>query len=139
MWKYFIDAVFSRNYFNFTGRSTRKAFWCFMAVYILLSILVSLLQKVAAAAQNPWADFLAGWVSLGWSVLILIPLLAITVRRFRDAGVSPWWLPALIGVQLGCSAWILSAAAPWEVYAAMAVSLATGAVWFWTLCRPSAQ
>jgi uncharacterized membrane protein YhaH (DUF805 family) len=45
-------------------------------------------------------------VLLGLTSLICLPNLTLTVRRFRDAGVNPWWYGVLFIMQLGASAFI---------------------------------
>ncbi len=67
---------FWRRYFDFVGRSTRAEFW----FGILFAFLVN------------WcfAYFVGGTISLVVSAILFIPIMALSVRRFRDAGVSVW-------------------------------------------------
>ena len=75
---------FFTGYFNFVGRSTRAEFW----FGYLFAFLVN------------WcfAYFVGGTTSLVVSAILFIPIMALTVRRFRDAGISVWLyiIPILI-------------------------------------------
>ena len=76
-----IATVF-RKYAEFTGRASRSEFWWFA----LFSFLVS----SALGALNIWTP--EGVISIGsslasvWSLAVLVPSLAVAVRRLRDAG-----------------------------------------------------
>jgi uncharacterized membrane protein YhaH (DUF805 family) len=76
-----IATVF-RKYAEFTGRASRSEFWWFA----LFSFLVS----SALGALNVWTT--EGVISIGsslaslWSIAVLVPSLAVAVRRLRDAG-----------------------------------------------------
>jgi uncharacterized membrane protein YhaH (DUF805 family) len=81
----FGDAVrdaFSK-YATFTGRSSRSAYWWFYLFNILLLI---------AALAVDYALGTSG-VIYGLSALaLLLPNIAVAVRRLHDAGHSGWWL-----------------------------------------------
>jgi uncharacterized membrane protein YhaH (DUF805 family) len=64
------------NYANFKGRSTRPEYWYFF----LFSLLIRLALSGSAG--------LAGIVTLG----LLLPSIAVGVRRMHDVGRSGWWL-----------------------------------------------
>ena len=69
-------ASFWRRYFDFVGRSTRAEFWFgYLFAYIV---------------NFCFAYFIGGTVSLVVSAILFIPVLALSVRRFRDAGISVW-------------------------------------------------
>ena len=69
-------ANFWRRYFDFVGRATRAEFW----FGFLFALLVN------------WcfAYFVGGTTSLIVSAILFIPIMALFVRRFRDAGISVW-------------------------------------------------
>lgn len=96
---YFLDMY--KNYVNFTGRTTRKEFWCaygiWVAIYAVLYILGVVVGGVAISTTG--ADF-SGASAIGllfmglcciFSLGSLIPMLAMEVRRLRDAGFK-WWV-----------------------------------------------
>lgn len=74
---------FWTRYFDFMGRSTRFEFW-FGFVFAFLLDWVCM-------------RYIGGIFSNIVSIVVFIPMMALCVRRFRDAGLSVWWylLPAL--------------------------------------------
>lgn len=97
--------LFFKNYFNFRGRSTRREYWFMFIWYAVLTVaLVGLvfafiLTVVMNHETKGAANLLVGlgftFVALaGLSLAIIIPMISLHVRRYRDAGVSPWWLLA---------------------------------------------
>ncbi|WP_133407643.1 DUF805 domain-containing protein [Parashewanella tropica] len=70
-----------KKYADFTGRARRQEFWMFVLVYVILSIVVSVV------------DMLLGTWVLGtiFSLALLIPSLAVTARRLHDTGRTGWW------------------------------------------------
>ena len=84
----FADAVRSvlSKYATFSGRARRSEFWWFT----LFSAIVSTLASVLDATMG--TNFVAIIVGLA----LLLPSLAVTVRRLHDTGRSGWWI--LIGI-----------------------------------------
>ena len=80
---------FFRKYFDFIGRSTRAEFWYGILFWLIVTWGFSWL---AGRAFIP--EVIATTV---WAVLF-IPKLSLSVRRFRDAGVSVWLyiIPTLV-------------------------------------------
>ena len=89
------DAVRSvlNQYVGFTGRARRSEYWYWILFYIVLSIIASMLDRaVFNASYGSWFSAIVG---LG----LLLPSLAVTVRRLHDTSRSGWWiLLALIPV-----------------------------------------
>ena len=88
---YLVDC-FLRPYADFSGVTSRKEFWlCYVAMIVAsigLTGLVLLLMAVAGVSGGLIATILCSIVGLG----LVVPGLAISVRRLRDAGLSPWLL-----------------------------------------------
>ena len=88
---YLVDC-FLRPYADFSGVTSRKEFWlCYVAMIVAsigLTGLVLLLMAVAGVSGGLIATILCSIVGLG----MVVPGLAISVRRLRDAGLSPWLL-----------------------------------------------
>ena len=70
-------------YADFHGRSRRSEYWWFFLFNILVNIVLNLLVGIAAIFA-----ILSLIVSLG----LLIPAIAVGVRRLHDIGKSGWWL-----------------------------------------------
>jgi len=67
---------FWNKYFDFTGRATRAEFWFGLLFVFIMNFL--------------FARFIGGVVATVVSVILFIPMLSLTIRRFRDAGISVW-------------------------------------------------
>lgn len=90
-----------KNYFNFKGRASRSEFWYWVLFTILLSLVLGTIESVLwppAMSTGDWMQDLANFgatptplTSLA-SLLLLIPNLSVTARRFHDAGFSAKWL-----------------------------------------------
>jgi len=80
--KWYLKAV--QNYINFEGRSRRKEFW----IYFLINLLISYsLRILAVATDTPIFMFVFVLYAFG----LLIPGLAVGVRRMHDVGKSGWY------------------------------------------------
>ena len=77
----FVDAIklFFKNYANFSGRSTRAEYWWIYLLNILVGVVLSVI---------PFGVYL----SAAWSLVTLIPGLAVAIRRMHDVGKSGWYL-----------------------------------------------
>ena len=81
-----------KGYFDLMGRSTRAGYWWVMGIiililYIPLFILLGqlLITKGHVAGINPWI-YLGIFAII--AVGIFIPTLALSIRRYRDAGLN---------------------------------------------------
>ena len=100
---YLVDC-FLKPYADFSGLTSRKEFWlCYVAMIVAsvgLTGLVLLLMAVAGVSGGLIATILCSIVGLG----MVVPGLAISVRRLRDAGLSPWLLLVSLVPGLGALA-----------------------------------
>jgi uncharacterized membrane protein YhaH (DUF805 family) len=86
--KYFIHVL--KNYANFNGRSRRKEYWMYILFYYLFLMLVVFLDnllEITIIENIPY-----GPLSIGYLLLLIIPTLAVAVRRLHDIGKSGWWM-----------------------------------------------
>lgn len=94
----FLD--FFKNYFNFTGRSTRAAYWwivllgaiiVFVPTFVLTIDVTFRLLQATDITQSFWSALGLLMIPLIiWGLIILatiIPWIALNVRRLRDAGL----------------------------------------------------
>ena len=100
---YLVDC-FLKPYADFSGVTSRKEYWlCYVAMIVAsigLTGLVLLLMAVAGVSGGLIATILCSIVGLG----LVVPGLAISVRRLRDAGLSPWLLLVSLVPGLGALA-----------------------------------
>lgn len=92
----FIDAiknVFS-HYADFNGRARRSEYWYFTLFNIIVSSALSGIGRFLAyllpLTSEFQQDIIAESLSVIWSIAILIPSIALVVRRLHDIGKSGW-------------------------------------------------
>jgi uncharacterized membrane protein YhaH (DUF805 family) len=78
-----------KKYAVFSGRARRKEFWMFVLFNVIFSIVATLLDRVLGTRVGEMGN---GWISILYSLAVLIPSLAVAVRRLHDIGKSGWWL-----------------------------------------------
>lgn len=76
-------------YADFAGRARRKEFWMFVLFNTLIGIALSIIDS---AIGTPGASSGTGLLGGIYSLALLIPGLAVSVRRLHDIGRSGWWL-----------------------------------------------
>ncbi|AMF95939.1 DUF805 domain-containing protein [Vibrio fluvialis] len=80
--------------FSFQGRIGRQTYWIWNVCYYLAIVSVIVLL-------NRWLPGLAPYVLPMFMLLILVPDLAVTAKRWHDRDKSSWWLllnvPLVIG------------------------------------------
>lgn len=105
-----IKTVFSK-YAEFRGRATRSEFWWWTLFSTLVSAALNALSLPLYGAMygrmmdyaTPYSDGYGSFSLAGlWSIAVLLPSLAVAVRRLRDAGHAWtnlfWLLLPLAGV-----------------------------------------
>jgi uncharacterized membrane protein YhaH (DUF805 family) len=90
----FVEAVQSvlSKYATFSGRARRAEYWWF----VLFQVLVSIVAAILDAALGTDFGSGSGVFSLIVTLALLLPGLAVTVRRLHDTDRSGWWI--LIGL-----------------------------------------
>lgn len=73
---------------DFEGRATRKEYWCFYLINMLIYIILNLLDIMLGVYSFEAG---VGILSLIFIIVVLIPGLAVTFRRLHDIGRSGWW------------------------------------------------
>jgi uncharacterized membrane protein YhaH (DUF805 family) len=71
-----------KKYAVFAGRARRKEFWMFFLVYALIVVVLLIVESILG---------LPGILSGIYSLALLIPSIAVTVRRLHDTGRTGWW------------------------------------------------
>jgi uncharacterized membrane protein YhaH (DUF805 family) len=83
---WYLDAW--KNYFTFTGRSRRKAYWVFFVFNVLATILANLIDNILGLTGQG----VYGPVSTLYALAVFLPGLALAIRRLHDTGRSGWWM-----------------------------------------------
>jgi uncharacterized membrane protein YhaH (DUF805 family) len=96
-----------RHYGDFSGRASRKEYWMFVVfnVFFLVAAIIADSFFGSVLRINPTISIIDGHLGsvsgifAGGAILFLyltaliVPALAVTVRRLHDTGRSAWWLP----------------------------------------------
>ncbi|NEX16604.1 MAG: DUF805 domain-containing protein [Halochromatium sp.] len=78
-----------RKYAVFTGRSRRKEYWIFFLVnFVVVTTLLLVDQQIGMFDQETGAGLLSGIYSLA----LLVPSIAVAVRRLHDTDRVGWWV-----------------------------------------------
>jgi len=77
--EYFTDAF--KKYAEFSGRASRKDYWMFVLIYVLIYVGLFVIDSVLYTA----------WLAPIFSLVVLIPSISITTRRLHDTSRSGWW------------------------------------------------
>ncbi len=70
-----------KNYAGFKGRARRKEFWMFYLFTTIISMAISIIGMYTKVL----------WISLLYSIAVLIPFIAVAARRMHDVGKSGWF------------------------------------------------
>ena len=78
-----------KKYADFSGRARRKEYWFFVLFNIIISCVLSVID-VMTGTYNQVAGI--GLLSGIYALAVLIPAIAVSVRRLHDTDRSGWWL-----------------------------------------------
>lgn len=97
--QYFLDCV-TRKFASFSPRASRAEYWTYLFVYVVLSLLlfaVGSLLGLHSSGEKLMGFFT--YLTLGGTVLnklfslvLLVPSVAVAVRRLHDVDKSGWFL-----------------------------------------------
>lgn len=93
-----MDLMFQplRKYADFQGRARRAEYWLFLLFVWIVE--VAIVALTGALGADPEVGEVSGPMILGYGLLgvfglaILVPSLALSVRRLHDTNRSGWWL-----------------------------------------------
>lgn len=84
---YFLEGL--KKYAEFKGRARRKAYWYFVLFSLIISFVLSYIDTLLGTYSiESGIGLLSGLFSLS----IIVPSIAITVRRLHDTGRTGWWV-----------------------------------------------
>lgn len=88
-----IKSVFSK-YADFSGRATRSEFWYFYLFTFLVGMVYffAVITTAVTSGVDSSALTVLQIIYYTYALAIMIPSLAVTVRRLHDTGHSGWWI-----------------------------------------------
>ena len=74
------------SYFDLNGRARRKEYWMFVLINSIISIVSFYLDNILGTT------FAIGYgpIYIGYGLAVLIPSIAVAIRRLHDVGKSGW-------------------------------------------------
>lgn len=87
---YFLDII-KNKYADFNGRARRAEYWKYILVYLIIYVAIAIVGGILGQI----ASFLGSIFYLILSLLslaVLVPSLAVAVRRLHDTNKSGWFL-----------------------------------------------
>ncbi len=84
---WYLEAL--KKYAVFSGRARRMEFWYFVLFNIIVAVVLSLIDRLLGTFS---ATGNIGLLSGIYSLAVLIPTIAVTVRRLHDTDRSGWWI-----------------------------------------------
>ncbi|MBB6095335.1 uncharacterized membrane protein YhaH (DUF805 family) [Povalibacter uvarum] len=88
---WYLDVL--KKYAVFSGRARRKEYWFFFLFNFIASIVLAIVDSMLGTVNMTYGIGLLGCI---YTLLVLIPGIAVGVRRLHDTDRSGWWL--LIGL-----------------------------------------
>jgi len=76
-----------KKYAVFSGRARRKEYWMFVLFNIIISFVIGFVEGMVGLARDGY-----GPISGLYMLAILLPSIAVGIRRLHDTGRSGWWL-----------------------------------------------
>ena len=78
-----------RKYAVFSGRARRKEYWYFVLFNAIFGVALSLIDLILLL----WSETVGiGLLNIIYSLAVLIPFMAVSVRRLHDTGRTGWWM-----------------------------------------------
>ncbi len=87
---WYLDAL--KKYVVFNGRSRRKAYWFFILFYIIFFVVLVFIDGMIGNLNE---EIGLGILSGIFVLAMIIPYIAVAIRRLHDTDRTGWWL--LIG------------------------------------------
>jgi uncharacterized membrane protein YhaH (DUF805 family) len=82
-----------RRWLDFRGRSRRSEYWYFTLSCLIVSIVLAAIEGAMGIGDGTaLEDAGNGPLSILFSLVTLVPGIAVSFRRIHDVGRSAWWL-----------------------------------------------
>ena len=79
-----------KNFMEFGGRARRKEYWFFVLFNFIITVVLVVIDGVTGTASAAYGGF--GVLSGIYTLAVLIPSIAVAIRRLHDTDRSGWWL-----------------------------------------------
>tara|TARA_Y100000310_G_scaffold81055_1_gene77691 strand:- start:561 stop:857 length:297 start_codon:yes stop_codon:yes gene_type:complete len=89
-----------RKYVQFSGRAQREEYWYFILFNTIIIVIISIVGGLIFRENN----YLTGL----YTIAVLLPGLAVSMRRLHDTNHSGWWLLVSIIPFIGAFILLLS-------------------------------
>ena len=86
---WYIDVL--KKYTVFSGRARRKEFWMFFLFSAIISIFLVVIDEFMGWQFEMGGDIL-GFLSTLYYVAVIVPYLAVIIRRLHDTERTGWWI-----------------------------------------------
>jgi uncharacterized membrane protein YhaH (DUF805 family) len=86
--KWYLNVL--NNYATFSGRARRSEYWFFVLFNMIFGIVANILDNILGTTFELGFGISYGYIYLIYALAILIPGLAVVVRRLHDVGKSGW-------------------------------------------------
>jgi uncharacterized membrane protein YhaH (DUF805 family) len=77
-----------KQYAKFSGRASRKEFWCYFCIYCLISFFIALFLTLTKLASDATMQLILNIFILA----NIIPTMALYSRRLHDTNRRVWWI-----------------------------------------------
>ncbi|SFZ98592.1 Integral membrane protein [hydrothermal vent metagenome] len=91
--RYFMDTI-KNSYAKFDGRASRSQFWYFALFYFIANLILALVDTFLInpmLGATPDQVGQGGFLQIIFALALLVPSIAIAIRRLHDIGKSGWW------------------------------------------------
>ena len=102
MFDWYKKVVFE-NYANFTGRARRSEYWYYTLANLIFAIIAMIIDNITGLKIGALPY---GYVYLMYGLAVIIPGLAVAVRRLHDVGKSGWFFFIVLIPLIG-AIWLL--------------------------------
>lgn len=111
---------FFKKYATFSGRASRSEFWWMYLFGCLAGFAIMIIAAIGALLtldpNHPETSgqgaVAAGFVYVVYLLGMIVPALALLVRRLHDIDFSAWWLFLLVGLSIGALILLIFALLP---------------------------
>ena len=79
------------NYATFSGRARRAEYWWFTLFSFLMHGTLQIVDRMTSGGGTGWETGGPGLLDGLYSLAVLLPTIAVGVRRLHDVGRSGWW------------------------------------------------